>query len=403
MQWPAARRGVLAFALLLSQAAAASAIVYSVIPTDEALVGESPVIVFGEVLSSRPVGTDGLFTDFVLRVEENLKGFAGRTTVIVRQPGGETADGRFSEIAGLRRFTPGDRVLLFLEPEDDAWRPAGVAAPEDLPERGPAGGFQALDGVEPVRVPEDGAGRRTAAPSSAWRTVDLGLGTFFEESIGGRALLLREPALDAAALLDEPAAQDADGQRHGEHRLEARAAGAFRRWIVDRVAGLERPADYVERIPDEPSSGPMSVRQPFAVSTYDGGICPGVFRYWNKPVVLRVETHTAPPRTPRSKMRGDGRQDAVNAIAAWTGDLGSNVRLSVASKPKKKKGSKSRAATPGAPTRLLPRRGEQHQVLGSQRNERQRSGVDEEGVDLLEVRGGRSVSVRPGGPLCPER
>ncbi len=319
MRWLALRRGVLAFGLLLSQAAAAAAIVYSVIPTDEDLVGKSPVIVFGEVLSSRPVGTDGLFTDFVLRIEENLKGLAGSTTIVVRQPGGETADGLFTDIGGLRRFVPGDRVLLFLEPADDAWRPDGVGLSDDPRGRRDAV-FDGFDAVEPGRVPED------AAPSTAWRTVDLGLGTFFEESIGGRTLLLREPGLDAPAPLGEPDARAADANSHGEHRPEARNAGAFRRWIVDRVADLERPADYRETVPDE---GPMNVRQAFGVDTYTHGICTGALIVWDDPLVLKIETHTAPPRTPRSKLRGDGYQDAVNALAAWIDDPGSNVRLSI--------------------------------------------------------------------------
>ncbi len=329
-----ARRNVLAFALLLSQAAAAAAIVYNVIPTDEDLVGTSPVIVFGEVLSSRPVGVDGLFTDFVLRIEENLKGLAGGTTVVVRQHGGRTPDGLFSDIGGLRRFAPGDRVLLFLEPVDDDWRPL----PDVREQRNAAGA--AVAEVEPGRVPEDGVDRLAAAPSEAWWTVDLGLGAFFEESVGGRALLLRESAVDANALLDEPDAPAAHG--HAEHGMEARNAGAFRRWIADRVAGLERPADYVERMPDEPAPpqrGPMSVRQPFTVGMYESGVCEGVVRYQPDPVVLKIETHTAPPRTPRSKVTGDGYQDAVNALAAWVDDPGSNVRLSIDSNRTKKKGS----------------------------------------------------------------
>ncbi len=294
-------RSLAAFALALSQAAAAAAIVYERIPTDEAMIGKARAIVFGEILSSRPVGTDGLFTDFVLRVDQTLKGRVQGTTITVRQPGGRTPDGVFSDIAGLPRFIPGDRVLLFLEPAVDVRRPVEV--------RRSVG----------VRRPAD-----TWQPVDTWRPVDLGLGTFFETVVEGRTLLLREPTVGPGSLYEGAAGEV-------EAHMRPRSAGAFRRWIADRATGRTRPADYFEPTP-EPDDSPVGIRQPFVVKIGTSGPCARSYYNWPEfemPVIMTLETHTAPPRGTNGKSGGDGAEEVLYAMASWNRVPGSVALLAL--------------------------------------------------------------------------
>ncbi|MXX63016.1 MAG: hypothetical protein F4112_15915 [Holophagales bacterium] len=174
------------------QAAPASAIVYGM-PTDESMVDRSPIIVFGEVLSAQ-AGADPNSppTDYLFVVEEVLKGFVAGSGIMVRQPGG--ADGTVAPVADLPMLAEGNRVLLFLHPEKNG----------------------------------------------AHSIVEQGLGMFFEARVGDGVFLLREPSLEGAAVPPGEWAASNGGGRHGY-----RDGGAFRRWIVDRAVGVERPSDYL--------------------------------------------------------------------------------------------------------------------------------------------------------------
>ena len=200
---------LLAAAILLATPAAA--LVY-VLPTDDSMVERSGTIVFGEVLSASPGLRDGsAFTDYAFQVEEVLKGTVPGGTIIVRQPGGLLPGGIATRVQGLPMLAVGDRVLLFLDPLADAYRP-----------------------------------------------VEFALGIFFEVRTARGPLLIREPSLHGEVTLPgDPAA--ADGARA---RLPRDSSG-FRRWIADRAAGVERSADYFVA---EPPDGPISVRSPFTVT-----------------------------------------------------------------------------------------------------------------------------------------
>ena len=189
--------GLIAAALL---AAPTAAIVY-VMQTDEDMVRQSPLIVYGEVVDTTPARLDGRpATDAHVRVENVLKGRLSDSVVAVRQPGGFDG-GTGLRIVGLPMLSGGDRVLLFLD--------------------------------------EDGG---------AYRTVSLGLGIFFETSRGGRKVLVREaPHLASRRVADERAVRD---------------SGRFRRWIGDRVAGREGRVDYLAAdLPD----GPRGIASPYTV------------------------------------------------------------------------------------------------------------------------------------------
>ena len=196
-------------ALLAGLLAVPGAALVYIVPTDESMVDRTPVIVFGEVQHSRPGPAQGpVSTDFVLDVEEVLKGFVPGSRILVRQPGGVGPDGVTSAIAGLPTLLPGDRVLLFLAPAGDAYR-----------------------------------------------TVEYALGMFFETPAGKTNVLVREAAIQE----DLPATAGADEVAHDAGRV-LREASAFRRWIADRAANVERVPDYLK---DFDVGGPASVAEPF--------------------------------------------------------------------------------------------------------------------------------------------
>jgi hypothetical protein len=167
-------------ALLLAAVVAsapAAAIVY-VLPTDGSMVGRSQVIVFGEVRSSAPALAGRLpSTDYAVEIEEVLKGFVPGGTILVRQPGGVGPDGVAMKILGVPMLADGDRVLLFLDPVDDVYRP-----------------------------------------------VEFALGMFFEVRAGERVLLAREPSLQGEA----PEPNDPAAGERARSR-QPRDAARFRR------------------------------------------------------------------------------------------------------------------------------------------------------------------------------
>ena len=180
--------GLVAAVLLATPAVS---IVY-LMQTDEEMLRQSPVIVYGRVIGTAPARLDDRpATDAQVRVEKVLKGRLPGSVVTVRQPGGVDG-GRLFQMMGLPMLSGGDRVLLFLEEHEEVHR-----------------------------------------------TVGLGLGIFFEASHMGRRILVREaPHLASGGVAEERRVRD---------------SALFRLWIADRVQGRESRADYfaAER-PDRP-------------------------------------------------------------------------------------------------------------------------------------------------------
>ena len=176
------------------------------------MVDRSELIVFGQVLRATPAPEGRLpSTDFAVVVEEVLKGAIPGGTIIVRQPGGVGAGGVGMKVLGLPMLAEGDRVLLFLDRANDVYRP-----------------------------------------------VELALGMFFEIRTGQTTVLMREPSLRG----EVPLPADTAGAERARSRLP-RDATRFRRWLADRAAGLERPADYFLA---DPLGGPRSIARPFRVT-----------------------------------------------------------------------------------------------------------------------------------------
>ncbi|MCY3968424.1 MAG: fibronectin type III domain-containing protein [Acidobacteria bacterium] len=275
---PSRRRAALpaALAALLIAAALApapaTATVY-VLPTDEAMVTRSPVIVFGEVLAAEPAPAGGPpATDLMFQIDEVLKGFVPGSTIVVRQPGGVGPGGVAGRVIGMPVMAEGDRVLLFLDP---------------------------AEGV--------------------YRTVELALGIFFEVPAGDRVLLLRD--LAEQLVLPRPGGPVA-GQ--GTASGGPRDADRFRRWIADRAAGVERAPDYVATdLPD----GPAKVVSDFRLVAATGD-CenPGTrlrWRTFDRGRTLGLVVH----RRGQPGAPANGHPQVLAGMRVWNQDPRSRVRL----------------------------------------------------------------------------
>ncbi|MCY3907531.1 MAG: hypothetical protein OXF63_09820 [Anaerolineaceae bacterium] len=241
------------------------------LPSDESLVSRSPVIAFGRVVAAAPGPERERFTtDLVFQIENLLKGFVPGSRITVRRPGGVRPDGMIGEIMGLPALIEGDRVLLFLRPD----REAGV-----------------------------------------YRTVELGLGMFFEESRGNRTFLQREPALE----IRSRAGEEPTGTRQ-----PLRDAQRFRQWVADRASGLNRSADYFE---DGTGDNPPAIVSPFRL-TRTPGQCErdGVPVRWRE-FDERLDVLLTVAADGQDGLPNGGLAQLRTAIRAWNGDPRSHSRL----------------------------------------------------------------------------
>jgi hypothetical protein len=93
---------------------------YAVRFSDDDLIVGARAIVIGRVLSIAcrlEPAEDRIFTYITLSVDETLKGEIGSRRIVLKEEGGEV-EGQGSIIFGTPRFSPGERVFLYL----DTWR-----------------------------------------------------------------------------------------------------------------------------------------------------------------------------------------------------------------------------------------------------------------------------------------
>lgn len=175
-----------------------------VMVSDEALVDTAPVAAVVRVVSEDRAaalhreGGPAAITEYMVQVEEALKGEIPGGTAIVRMPGGRGRDGMSLKIYGLPRLRSGERALLFLEPAGDG----------------------------------------------TWRIVHLLLGAFREVEEGGRRLAVRN-LNEAREVRKTPAGMKT---APGSDRL--RDFDGFTRWIADRARSVRRAADYYVKAND---------------------------------------------------------------------------------------------------------------------------------------------------------
>ncbi len=173
------------FMLLITLAAVPLSAATYVMPSDETLADQAAVIAAVRVTDSGPAPLRaGIATDYVVVVDEVVKGDLPGSTVVVRVPGGEM-EGNFElRVSGAPRFAPGERALLFLVPNRDG----------------------------------------------SYGVLHLFLGAFHAVREGGRTLARRDLAEG------RPLAPAADPPRD---------LARFSRWLADRAAGIEAEGDYL--------------------------------------------------------------------------------------------------------------------------------------------------------------
>ena len=252
-------------------AAPLAALVY-VLPADESMVSRTPVIVYGEVRATDLPADPRPSTEILFHVEEVLKGTVPATAITIRQPGGYVDADTAMKVLGLPMMVEGDRMLLFLEPHE-----------------------------------------------GAYRTVDLSLGMFFEVGTLRNPLLVRDMTMQVQA--EAPGDTESAGEAN---RGAVRASGAFRRWIAERASGVERPPDYFE------SSVPtdiLTVSSPYRLTrTQDTCF------YNDLPVRWRVFDRGATvglwvASGGQTGVPGGGVDELDVALRAWNDDPESRVRL----------------------------------------------------------------------------
>ena len=230
---------------------------------DTALVDRSDLVVEATFDGSRAVGAGRPSSAWDLRVDAVFKGRIDSSAIEVRVPGGETADGYVLHIYGAPRPTPGERLLLFLR---------------ELPDGG-------------------------------YTVTDFPQGAFQAASLAERSWAFRD--LSGVRVLDPDLDVDPKPERW-------RDLSAFRAWIEDRAAGEERPADYFAA----PSADEMqSLARAFTLFselgrnlrwfTFDSG----------GSVTWRSGAQGVPNLT------GGGGTEAQRAVAAWTDEASTPIRL----------------------------------------------------------------------------
>lgn len=123
------RSGPPSFVALLGLAVASVAQATTMLEQDvAALTRSSTVVVRARVLTSKARWTSDharIVTDTELEVLETWKG-APAARVVVMQPGGIVGE-LGQKVHGAARFTPGEEVVVFLEPRGDRFTVAGMS------------------------------------------------------------------------------------------------------------------------------------------------------------------------------------------------------------------------------------------------------------------------------------
>lgn len=221
---------------------------------DGALADQAVVIAEGTVTGAGPSAQPGRpATEYRLRVERLIKGEAPGT-LVVRVPGGAAANGLKLKIWGAPAFRIGERSLLFLVANQD-----GTYGP-----------------------------------------LHLALGAFHELRSGTERLAVR----DLSEVYQAGAEETAEGVRNLDR---------FGRWLKDRVAGVEREADYFVAAP--------KMGRAWEEVNYLGGIKQRWREFDRKEdVIWRAHSAGQP------QFGGGGFNEFQAALQAWNNEPSTNIR-----------------------------------------------------------------------------
>lgn len=118
-------------ALLLTIGLAAPAAATTVLPlSDEALASGADMVVIGVVTAIETAHYEigpGVFTEVEVRVDERFDGSVTPPTILLRIPGGSSAE-RTILVPGMPTFELGEEVVVFLELLPQAFGPNGGIA-----------------------------------------------------------------------------------------------------------------------------------------------------------------------------------------------------------------------------------------------------------------------------------
>jgi hypothetical protein len=258
-----------------------------VMVSDEALVDAAPVAAVVRVVSEDRaaglrqggLGAPSAITEYVVQVEEALKGQIPGDTAVVRMPGGRGRDGMSLKIYGMPRLRSGERALLFLEPAGDG----------------------------------------------SWRIVHLLLGAFREVEADGHRLAVRDLA-EAREIRTTSAGVEAVP---GRDRL--RDFDGFARWVADRAGSVRRSADYY--VQDDDGGLGRAVGEFRLFEDADDGYN---LRWFQFDTAGSVSWSAY--RTGQKGLTGGGYADFQTALKAWTDEVQTPVDYRYGGKTQDKSG-----------------------------------------------------------------
>ncbi|HYK05338.1 MAG TPA: hypothetical protein VE974_26545 [Thermoanaerobaculia bacterium] len=274
--------GVLALLLCLF-AGTAQAASY-VVPDDDVLIEQAEAIIVGRVASSEARPTRGIETWSAIEVEEVLKGeaaFAPGQTIELAEAGGIVGE-RALIVPGSPRYRKNDRVIAFLQRREDG----------------------------------------------QWVTLHMGLGKFRSEERGGRRKLLRGEEGEPIIGVTPDGREYVDPERDEER---------FRTYIRERSRGKRPYKDYEEHAKRirkpvaELASLAMLPVLPQVMSAYPASSYsmlvsgrPARWRTWDTGGTISYRSNGT------QRNQADSVGSAMRALAAWTNDTGSGIKLAYA-------------------------------------------------------------------------
>ena len=248
-----------------------------VMATDDELVERADLVVVAHIISREPApsGQTRPSTDYLVEIEQLIKGFTPASTVVMRLLGGQSADGRFLKVFGQPEFVPGERVVLFLASHD----------------------------------------------AGTYRLVDMGLGAFRTRNVRGVSYALR----DLSGASEVQRSDDPQRRLRARSHLPRRET-EFVRWLSDASRGAAGEPDYFDA--SMADTGMQRVTSEFNLTLSPSGCGPtaGNMTRWfefDRGQRVRFFMH----ESGQPGVAGGGFDQVRSATQSWNRDDGSDVDL----------------------------------------------------------------------------